>query len=289
MKIEATPLELVLSTPFRIAHGTSTTRNNVLVQIEQGVGIAAITPYYPAQVEDVMAYVAREDVQQALDAPVDHLEDTLANLPDGPTPARAAVDLALHDRWGQHLGQPLYRLWGLNPQRAPYSCFTLGMAEADEFRQKVIDVHQYPVLKIKLGTGSLEQDEALVRMAREHTEAQICVDANAAWSVPEAAEIIPRLAEYDLIFIEQPLAQHNIDGWHELAKLLPADRPPLIADESIHDARDILPLAGGADGINIKLAKSAERRWRRLNGHQQIIPLLEGKKFVNGELQQDAA
>ena len=38
-----------------------------------------------------------------------------------------------------------------------------------------------------------------------------------------------------------------------------------------------------------KLAKSAEKRWRRLNGHQQIIPLLEGKKFVNGELQQDAA
>ena len=38
-----------------------------------------------------------------------------------------------------------------------------------------------------------------------------------------------------------------------------------------------------------KLANSAEKRSRRLNGHQQIIPLLEGKKFVNGQLQQDAA
>jgi len=37
-----------------------------------------------------------------------------------------------------------------------------------------------------------------------------------------------------------------------------------------------------------KLAKSAEKRWRRLNGHERIISLLEGKKFVNGELQ-DAA
>ena len=37
-----------------------------------------------------------------------------------------------------------------------------------------------------------------------------------------------------------------------------------------------------------KLAKSAEKRWRRLNGHERIISLIEGKKFVNGELQ-DAA
>lgn len=37
-----------------------------------------------------------------------------------------------------------------------------------------------------------------------------------------------------------------------------------------------------------KLAQSAQKRWRKLNGHQQIIPLLEGKKFVNG-VQQDAA
>ncbi len=32
------------------------------------------------------------------------------------------------------------------------------------------------------------------------------------------------------------------------------------------------------------LAKSAEKKWRRLNGHERIISLLEGKKFVNGEL-----
>lgn len=37
-----------------------------------------------------------------------------------------------------------------------------------------------------------------------------------------------------------------------------------------------------------KLGKSAERRWRKLNGHQQIIPLLEGRKFVDGVLQEAA-
>jgi len=37
-----------------------------------------------------------------------------------------------------------------------------------------------------------------------------------------------------------------------------------------------------------KLAQSAEKRWRRLNGHQQIIHLLTGKTFKDGLLQ-DAA
>ena len=37
-----------------------------------------------------------------------------------------------------------------------------------------------------------------------------------------------------------------------------------------------------------KLGQSAEKRWRRLNGHEQIIHLLQGKQFVDGVLQ-DAA
>lgn len=263
MRIQAEPVVLRLSTPFRIAHGTSTERNNVLVHVDSGVGVAAITPYYPAQVPDVLAYVCDQRTQQALDTDIRFIEDILDALPEGPAPARAAIDIALHDLWAQTLGQPLYRLWGLNPARAPYSTFTISMAEENEFRQRVQEAARYPLLKIKLGTGTLEGDEALVRMAREESNARLCVDANAAWTVDQAAEIIPRLAAYDLMFIEQPLARHDITGWHTLARRLPAGMPPLIADESIHDSRDILPLHGAADGINIKLAKCGGLREAR--------------------------
>jgi putative transposase len=37
-----------------------------------------------------------------------------------------------------------------------------------------------------------------------------------------------------------------------------------------------------------KLAQSAQKRWRRLNGHQHIMHLLEGKTFIDG-IMQDAA
>jgi len=38
-----------------------------------------------------------------------------------------------------------------------------------------------------------------------------------------------------------------------------------------------------------KLGLSAQRKWRRLNGHERIVAIIEGKNFVNGELQETAA
>ena len=263
MEIRAEPITLELATPFRIAHGTSTARHNVLLHIGSGVGEAAIVPYYPTTVEDVIAYASDFRLADLENDGTLWLEDLLNSLPDGPAPARAAADIALHDLWGQYLQMPLYRLWGLNPARAPLSSFTLGMAEEDEFRRKARDSRQYPILKIKLGTGDLEQDEALVRIAQEETDARLCVDANAAWTVEQALGIIPRLATYDLLFVEQPLAQDDLTGWKKLHDQLPLGMPPLIADESVHDSRDVLKLAEGADGINIKLAKCGGLREAR--------------------------
>ncbi|MCC7084796.1 MAG: hypothetical protein IT427_07285 [Pirellulales bacterium] len=37
-----------------------------------------------------------------------------------------------------------------------------------------------------------------------------------------------------------------------------------------------------------KLAQAAQKRWRRLNGHEHIVHLLNGKTFIDG-IMQDAA
>jgi transposase-like protein len=37
-----------------------------------------------------------------------------------------------------------------------------------------------------------------------------------------------------------------------------------------------------------KLAREAEKRWRRINGYAQIVHILEGRKFVDGELKKAA-
>lgn len=263
MPLTVEPLLLHLQTPFRIAHGTSTTRQNVLVRLGEGVGEGALPPYYPYDFEEVRAYLEALDADALLAAPF-ALEDALDLLPPGPAPAMAAVDIALHDHWAKQLGHPLYQLWGLNPARAPISSVTLSIPDNEaHLRRQIHDFADFPILKLKLGTGDVAQDEAIVRAAREATDAHLCVDANGAWSVEEAAAVIPRLAAYNVQFVEQPLGKKNHNDWHRLRKQLPADAPPLFADESIQTANDILALHKAIDGVNLKLTKAGGLRGTR--------------------------
>lgn len=264
MDIIIEPITLELKTPFRIAHGTSTTRQSVLVHLGEGVGEGALIPHFGHSQSEMEAYLARLDAKTLLgDEPLS-LEAALDRLPPGPAPARAAVDMALHDLWARQLGYPLYRLWGLNPAQAPLSSLTLSLTEdEEELRQQVRAAAGFPILKLKLGTGSLETDEALVRLVRRETGARLAVDANSAWPVDEAAQIMPRLAAYDLLYIEQPIPSTGAAAWRQLRRLLPPGLPPLIADESIHQASDILALRDLADGINLKLTKTGGLREAR--------------------------
>lgn len=262
--IIAEPLTLHLRTPFRIAYGSSTVRENVLVRIGDGVGEGALPPYYAYRIDEVLAYLQGLDADRLLGNGAFYLEDALDLLPPGPAPARAAADIALHDHWGRTLGFPLYQLWGLNPASAPVSSITLSIPETlDALRTRARSVADLPLLKLKLGSGSLERDEQIVRTVREETRAQVCVDANGSWSVEEAVMLIPRLGDLGVLFVEQPIAAGDHESWRRLRASLPPEHPTLIADESIQQPADVLALADSIDGINIKLTKTGGIRGAR--------------------------
>jgi L-Ala-D/L-Glu epimerase len=251
-------LDLHLATPFRVAHGTSSIRRNVGVRIGNGFGEAAIVPYYPFSREDVADYL--RSLPPACLPPEDgpfHLQDALDALPDGPSPARAAADIALHDHWARSLGHPLHRLLGVNPQSTPVSSVTVGIPESDDdLRETARQWRGWPLIKLKLGSGDSDADLNTVRIVAEETGARICVDANGGWNVPMAAEMIGRLAPYDLVFVEQPIPADDPADWVRLKAMLPAIHPPLIADESLQGVNDIIVLRDCIDGINVKLAKA---------------------------------
>jgi L-alanine-DL-glutamate epimerase-like enolase superfamily enzyme len=205
----------------------------------------------------VLAYLQSPAVIEALGDDALLLQEILDRLPPAESrAARAAVDMAVHDLWGQRLGHPLWRLWGLNPARTPESSFTVSMAEDEVmYRAKLRAARRYRLLKLKLGSGDLEQDLRLVQIAREETHSRFCVDANSGWTAQEAGSIIPLLDELGVIFVEQPVTFENISAWRELGQMLHRHHPPLIADESVQGVDNIVPLAGLVDGISIKLAK----------------------------------
>jgi L-alanine-DL-glutamate epimerase-like enolase superfamily enzyme len=66
-----------------------------------------------------------------------------------------------------------------------------------------------PIIKIKLGS---DRDEAMVAAIRGATAAKLRVDANAGWTRERAAQLIPRLKQYEIEFVEQPLAADDTEG-----------------------------------------------------------------------------
>lgn len=257
--ISVSPLHLPLRHAFRIAHGSSTERTNAVVAIGSGVGEAALPPYYPTTLDDVRAYVdliqpQLEDVLVRKTIPVTSF---IQDLPPGPAPARAAVDMALHDVLCKRLDIPLHVLLGTDPRLMPISSYALPIPQDEaDLMSMLRDVNDFPFLKLKIGSGDIQWDEAIVRLTRSVFKGTLCVDVNARWPMDTAIEMIGRLADTDLAFIEQPIPADDIDDWHLLRRLLPQSGIPfLIADESVQAHEDVIMLAGAADGINIKLAK----------------------------------
>ncbi len=251
MKLAWEPITLDLKVPFRLAHGTTDQRFNVLVYLDEGVGEAAAVPYYDESQQGIIEYLKR--VPDLGDDPFD-VEGVLARRPPGSRAARAAIDMALHDLWGKRLGQPLYRLLGLNPGRLPLTCLTVAMDRPEAMAETAQECG-YPILKIKLGGG---QDEAMLAAIRRATSARLRVDANAGWTRESALHLIPRLVAYDIEFIEQPLAVADKEGYFWLKQKLRAQKLniPIFADETARTARDVAELAGAVDGIVIKLMKA---------------------------------
>jgi L-alanine-DL-glutamate epimerase-like enolase superfamily enzyme len=251
MKLSWEPIDLELRTTFRVAHGASDVRRNVLVYLDEGVGEAAAVPYYGETQEGIIEYL--KSVTGLGDDPFD-LDGVLAKRPAGSRAARCAIDAALHDLWGKRLGQPLFRLLGVNPANAPLTSFTIGMDEPQVMAEQAREAG-YPILKVKLGG---EEDEARIKAIREATSAKLRVDANAGWSREQALQIIPRLVDYDLELIEQPLAVEDVEGYFWLKERLRALRVnvPIFADETAKNAHDVVKLAGAVDGVVVKTMKS---------------------------------
>jgi Tol biopolymer transport system component len=57
MKLRWEPITLELKTTFRVAHGATDRRNNVLVYLDEGVGEAAMVPYYGETQEGIIEYL----------------------------------------------------------------------------------------------------------------------------------------------------------------------------------------------------------------------------------------
>ena len=260
LRLETRILPLVTRHPFIIARGGSSQYRTVQVTLRdadglEGWGEAAPSRFYGETADTVIA--ALGVYGQAMPESPFEMEDAervWATMMRGNASARAALSAAMHDLAGKKLGIPVYRMWGLDPSRAPRSTFTIGLDTPERVHSKVVEAAEYPILKIKLGT---DRDVEILRTIRSATDRELRVDANCGWTVKHAIAMLPVLKEYGVTVLEQPLVPEDLEG---LAEIRRRATIPLIADESCLTASDIPRLAGKVDGINIKLAKCGSLR-----------------------------
>ncbi len=256
MHLSYSPYELKLRHAFNLAKYSRTTTPDVQVQIEYdgiiGYGEAAMPPYLGESVESVMKFLSKVDLSQFNDPfRIEEILEYVDSIEANNRAAKASVDIALHDLLGKIMGQPWYKIWGLSPEKAPNTSFTIGIDKAEIVRQKVIEAEPYKVLKVKMG---LDNDKELVEIIRQMTDRPICVDANQGWSDKhKALEMIEWLYDKNCLFVEQPMPKEMID---ETAWLREHSNLPIIADEAFQRIGDIKRFHGVYDGINIKLMKS---------------------------------
>ena len=280
MKLSFEPYELKLRHTFTVAAMSRNTTPDVQVRIEYdgftGYGEASMPPYLGQTVESVTSFLGKVDLGRFRDPfMLDDILTYVDGISEGDAAAKAAVDIALHDLLGKLLGQPWFRIWGLDPGKAPDTTFTIGIDTPEVVREKTKEcADRFNILKVKVG---LDNDKEMITTIREITDLPIAVDANQGWKDKDKAlEMIWWLKEHGVVMVEQPMPKEMLD---ENAWITENSPLPVFADEAIQRLKDIPSIKGAYTGINIKLMKCTGMReaWKMLN-----YARAEGMKVMTG-------
>jgi L-Ala-D/L-Glu epimerase len=252
VELSARIVTLELAETFVISRSAQETADVVHVEIEhegtRGYGEAAPSERYGETAESALAFI--EDIGDLGDDPF-ALDEILAQLPAREFAARAGIDAALHDLCGRLVGLPVWRLLGLR-RHGPPTSWTVWLGSPDDMARRAEAVgERFTRLKLKLGAGD-GLDVERVRAVRSVTGLPLQVDVNEGWSLDEALEALPQLADLGVEYCEQPLPAAD-SGGPTLRERSPV---PIYVDEDCHTLPDVAACAERAHGVNIKLAKS---------------------------------
>jgi L-Ala-D/L-Glu epimerase len=255
VELQARIVRLRLAETFVISRESADSYDVVQVELRHnghvGYGEAAPIERYDESAESALAFV-QEHAEELGDDPF-ALEEIGARLEQTPgeRAAKAALDAALHDVCGKLAGRPVWRLLGL-PRTGPPTSWTVWLGDPDDMARRAEQAApRFRRLKLKLGGGD-GLDVERVRAVRHVTDRPLMVDVNEWWSVDEALEALPQLADLGVEYCEQPLRAGDLGG----AVLRERSPLPVYLDEDCHVAADVPRCAGLGHGVNIKLAKS---------------------------------
>ena len=261
-------LAVPLKTPFRTALRTVERMESVIVEVHTdtehiGRGEAPATAVITGDTLPSIAWAVEGVIgPRLIGGDIEERELLLHRVHTAMvhnTSAKAALDMALYDLYGQHLGVPLWKLLG-GFRNTVETDLTISVGTADSMAADSLRAVEegYRILKVKVGRDSAGDLDRLRRI-REAVprDIRIRVDANQGWTPKEAVRIIRAMEDQGLEveLVEQPVRADDLEGLRFVTSHVLTD---ILADEAVFSLRDGVELiqARAADLINIKLMKT---------------------------------
>lgn len=260
-------ISVPLRVPFKTALRSVSSVEDIVVEVHTDTGAVGYgeAPPTGAITGDTTGAIlgALQDhiIKTVVGRDVDDFEDLMLALNKcivGNTSAKAAMDMALWDLYGQLYKIPVYKLLG-GSRKEIITDITISVNDPDEMARDAVDAVRrgYDTLKIKVGAHP-ELDVARLTAVRQaiSNDTRIRIDANQGWEPKQAVRLLNQMQEkgLDIEFVEQPVKAHDIDG---LKYVTERSYVPVLADESVFSPEDAVRImqTRAADLVNIKLMK----------------------------------
>lgn len=261
-------IRVPLKTPFKTALRTVDTVEDIVVSVHTdtghvGYGEAAATAVITGDthgsiIEAIRKYIAPRLVGQDI-ADLNRITQLIQTALEKNTSAKAAVEIAVYDLWGQLYGAPLYQMLG-GGDPVITTDITISVDYIDKMVSDSLSAvdRGFESLKIKVGKDigvDIERVKAIY--AAVEGRALLRLDANQGWTAKQAVFAIQQLedAGVRLELVEQPVKAKDLDGMKYVTERV---NTPIMADESVFGPTEVIDLIRmrAADIINIKLMKT---------------------------------
>lgn len=238
--------------PFPTAAGMWVERDAWILRLLDGdgrigIGEAVVEPADGEVAETILAALVREAVEGASDGRLPFPADLETHGAPGRA-LNAAIESARLDLDG--------RTETTEPDDGVGVNATIPSLGTPAQTEAALQSVESGFLTLKVKAGAERETEVLVERILAIREAigpeiRLRLDVNGAWDLATAEDRLEAIARYDIEFVEQPLAAHDVDGLAELRRRV---RVPVAADEAAASVRDVRRLlaADAVDALVIK-------------------------------------
>lgn len=264
-KVEVFPVAIPYPEPYRVANRAKSAQGDVIIKVHTDDGIVGLgdtvsRPFSGHTVAVITSALVNELCPLIIGQDPLQIEalivQRLMGMDNPWLPALNAIDIALWDIAGKYYKKPIYELLGGTTRRALTLSRSLPVKSPEEMAERAMALKEqgYKLITVKVGLDpedDLKRVQAVKRAVSDSVPIE--VDGNEGYTLDVAIKYLKQM-DHMICGCEQPLPRWDVLGAAELARVLDT---PVIADQSVHTARDVALLArlSAADVICLKLAE----------------------------------